>query len=82
MNGKFNEIDKQDLIKRVFSEDNIFYLENLDSTEKKGLYLKICEVIDSGITAEQVMEKVKNRTKRKYFLKNLIMIIKNIGNKI
>ena len=44
MNGKFNEIDKQDLIKRGFSEANVSYLEDLDSSEKKDLYLKICEI--------------------------------------
>ena len=46
MNGKFNDDNKQDLLKRGFSEDNISYLESFDSDDKTPLYLKICEIID------------------------------------
>ena len=69
MNGKFDNNDKQDLLKRGFSEDNISYLESLDSDDKKPLYLKIIEVMDNnGITTEQIMEKVKG-------------VVQNITNK-
>lgn len=69
MNGKFDNDDKQDLLKRGFSEDNISYLESLDSDDKKPLYLKIIEVMDNnGITTEQIMEKVKG-------------VVQNITNK-
>jgi hypothetical protein len=59
MSEKFNDDDKQDLLKRGFSQENISYLESLDSDDKKPLYLKITEVMDDGITPEQIMEKVK-----------------------
>ena len=49
MNGKFDNNDKQDLLKRGFSEDNISYLESLDSDDKKPLYTKIIEVMNDEL---------------------------------
>ena len=60
MSKNFDDDDKQDLLKRGFNEENISYLESLDSDDKKPLYLKITEVMNSGVTPEQIMEKVRN----------------------
>ena len=63
MSKNFDDDDKQDLLKRGFNEENISYLESLDSDDKKPLYLKITEVMNSGVTPEQIMEAVRRLEK-------------------
>jgi len=60
MSEKFNDKDKEDLIKRGFNENDISYLESFD-IEKKFLYNKICDKLtNSKLTADKLIMELKN----------------------
>ena len=60
MSEKFNENNRNDLIKRGFSEEDVSYLESFEY-DKTDLYNKICNKIDNfGTSPDKIIMQLKN----------------------
>ena len=56
MDPAFDEEEREDLLERGFTNDQIEYLESLEMN-LEGLYSDICHIMDDfGDTAEQIIE--------------------------
>ena len=56
MAEEFNEDDREDLIERGFSNEQLEYLESLEM-DTEGLHADICHIMDDfGDTPEQIIE--------------------------
>ena len=56
MDSEFDEEEREDLIERGFTNDQIEYLESLEG-DHEGVYSDICKIMDDfGDTAEQIIQ--------------------------